>query len=156
MNDATINIPKIGVGVRDGLAYYINPNKRGDTNAYNFGSQTLASLEPNSVLIAEWYTDTDEYFIFRYFTRIKKLRSDVTVVGWATEDPFYFDSQLALDLIEQSFPEHPVYLASLSDKFYASSKLVELYCIVPGNNIYRVYQRGDNDIQCLGNDSVTE
>ena len=156
LNDATINIPKIGVGVRDGLAYYINPNKRGDTNAYNFGSQTLASLEPNSVLIAEWYTDTDEYFIFRYFTRIKKLRSDVTVVGWATEDPFYFDSQLALDLIEQSFPEHPVYLASLSDKFYASSKLVELYCIVPGNNIYRVYQRGDNDPQCLGNDSVTE
>ncbi len=156
LNDATIKIPEIGVGVRDGLAYYINPNKRGDTNAYDFGSQTLANLEPNSVLIAEWYTDTDEYFIFRYFTKIKKVRSDITVVGWATEDPFHFDSQLALDVIEESLPERPVYLASLSDKFYASSKLVELYCIVPENNIYRLYQRGDNNLQCLGNDAVTE
>ena len=100
LNDDAIKIPKIGTGVRDGLAYYINPNKRGDTSSYDFGSQVLEKLEPNSVIIAEWYTDTDEYFIFRYFTEIKKLRSDVTVVGWATEDPFYFDSQLALDMIE--------------------------------------------------------
>ena len=156
LNDATIKIPKVGVGIRNGLAYYINPYKRGDTSAYDFGSQTLANLEPNSVLIAEWYTDTDEYFIFRYFTKIKKVRPDVTVVGWASQDPFHFDSKLALDMIEKSFPEHPVYLASLSDKFYASSKLVELYCIVPENNIYRLYSRGENNLPCLGSDSVTE
>jgi hypothetical protein len=156
INDSTIGIPKIGVGVRDGLAYYINPNKRGDTSAYDFGNQALENLEPNSVLIAEWYTDTDEYFIFRYFTRIKKLRPDVTVVGWASQDPFYFDSQLALDVIEESFPEHPVYLASLSDRFYAASKLIEMYCIVPENNIYRLYQKGDNTLSCLRIDSVTE
>lgn len=156
LNDSIIGIPKIGVGVRDGLAYYINPNKRGDTNAYDFGSRTLAGLEPNSVVIAEWYTDTDEYFIFRYFTKIEKMRSDVTVVGWATQDPFYFDSRLALGVIEDSFPERPVYLASLSDRFYASSKLIEMYCIIPENNLYRLYQKGDGNLQCLGNDSATE
>lgn len=156
LNDTTLNIPKIGVGIRDGLAYYINPNKRDDTNAYDFGSQTLANLSPNSVLIVEWYTDTDEYFIFRYFTKINKIRPDIAVIGWADEDPFYFDSQLALDVIDKSLPEHPVYLASLSDRFYASSKLVEMYCIVPENNIYRLYQRGDNNLECLGKDSVTE
>jgi len=84
------------------------------------------------------------------------LRSDVTVVGWATEDPFYFNSQLALDMIEKSFPERPVYLASLSDKFYAASKLVEMYCIVPENDLYRLYPKGDDALECLGKDSVTE
>jgi hypothetical protein len=156
LNDDSIGIPEIGIGVRDGLAYYMNPNKRGDTNAYDFGSQTLAHLEPNSVVIAEWYTDTDEYFILRYFTRVYGFRSDVTVLGWPTEDPFSFDSQLALNMIEDSFPERPIYLASLSDKFYASSNLIENYCIVPENNLYRLHKKENNNLQCLGNDSVTE
>lgn len=156
IDDDFIGIPKIGTGVRDGLAYYMNPYKRGDHSAYDFGEQTLSNLAPNSLVIAEWYTDTDEYFIFRYFTKIKKFRSDVTVVGWANQDPFSFDSRLALDVIEDAIPEHPVYLASLSDKFYAASKLVEMYCILPENNLYRLYQKRDNELQCLGSDSVTE
>ena len=156
INDDFIGIPKVGTGVRDGLAYYMNPYKRGDRSSYNFGEGTLSDLAPDSVVIAEWYTDTDEYFIFRYFTKIKKFRSDVSVIGWATQEPFSFDSQLALNVIESSFPEHPIYLASLSDKFYAASKLVEMYCILPENNLYRLYQKGNNSLQCLGSDSVTE
>jgi hypothetical protein len=156
IDDDFIGIPKIGTGVRDGLAYYMNPYKRGDYSAYDFGEQTLSNLAPNSLVIAEWYTDTDEYFIFRYYTKIKKFRPDIIVVGWANQDPFSFDSQLALDVIEDAFPEHPVYLASLSDKFYAASKLVEMYCILPENNLYRLYQKRDNELQCLGSDSVTE
>jgi hypothetical protein len=156
LNDASIRIPEIGVGVRDGLAYYINPNKRGDNRAYDFGYQAISNLAPDSVVIAEWYTDTDEYFILRYFTKVNNVRPDVTVVGWPTEDPFSFNSQLALDLIENSLPEHPVYLASLSERFYAASKLIETYCILPENNLYRLYQRGNNALPCLGKDSVTE
>ncbi len=156
LNDDSIGIPKIGTGIRDGLAYYINPYKRGDNSAYDFGIQTLTDLPSDSMVIAEWYTDTDEYFILRYFTKIKKVRSDVSVVGWATTEPFSFDSQLALDQIENSFPEHPVYLASLSDRFYAASKLIEMYCIVPENNLYRLYQKGNDNLHCLENDAVTE
>ena len=156
MSDASIGIPQIGIGVRDGLTYYINPNKRGDFNAYDFGNRTLTSLDPKSVVLAEWYTDTDEYFILRYFTKVKKVRSDVTIVGWPTQDPFSFNSQLALDLIEDSFPKFPIYLASLSNRFYAASKLIEMYCIVPENNLYRLYQKANNDLHCLENDSVTE
>jgi len=156
VNDNFIGIPKIGTGVRDGLAYYMNPYKRGDTSAYDFGRETISNLPPNSIVLAEWYTDTDEFFIFRYFTKIARLRPDVIIVGWANQDPFYFDSQLALDVINDSFPEHPVYLASLSDKFYAASKLVEVYCIVPENYLYRLYPRGGNNLQCLGSTSVTE
>ena len=156
MNDASIGIPKIGTGVRDGLAYYMSPNQRGDYNAYRFGEQTIAGLAPDAVVIAEWYIDTDEYFILRYFAEIKKVRTDVTVVGWPTQEPFAFDSQLALNAIKKSLPERPIYLASLSDRFYAASKLVESYCIVPEDNLYRLYRKGDKARQCLGGGAVTE
>jgi len=156
INDDFIGIPKIGTGVRNGLAYYINPYKRGDHSAYDFGKQVLENLEPDSVVIAEWYTDTDEYFILRYFTRIEKLRPDVSVVGWAAQEPFTFDSQLALEEIENSLSARPIYLASLSDKFYAASKLVDMYCILPENNLYRLYPQWNNNLKCLGSESVTE
>jgi len=156
IDDSFLNIPQIGTGVRNGFAYYLDPYKRGDFNAYNFGIETITNLAPNAVVIAEWYTDTDEYFVLRYFHKVEGLRSDITIYGWPTEDPFSFDSQLVLDVIEDSFPEHPVYLASLSEKFYASSKLIEMYCIVPENNLYRLYEKENNELECLGLDSVTE
>ena len=154
MNDATIGIPQIGTGLRNGLAYYIDPFKRGDTSPYDFGYQTMMSLELNSIVIAEWYTDTDEYFILRYFTRIDPLRSDVKVIGWHDIAPASFDPQLVSDLIERTLPENPVYIASLSERFYNASKLVETYCIVPEDNIYRIYFEKTEALQCLGKDSV--
>ncbi|HLO30241.1 MAG TPA: DUF2723 domain-containing protein [Anaerolineales bacterium] len=156
LNDAAIGIPRIGIGVRDGLAYYMDPDQRGDLSAYDFGHQTISHLAPHALVIAEWYTDTDEYFILRYFTEIKKLRSDITVVGWPTQDPFSFHPQLALDLIADSFPEHPVYLASLSEQFYAASLLIKQYCIVPESNLYRLYPRKNHAFQCLEQDSLTK
>jgi hypothetical protein len=156
MNNEFVGIPEIGVGVRDGLAYYMNPNKRGDKGAYEFGVQTVANLAPNAIVIAEWYTDTDEYFILRYFTKIKEMRSDVSVLGWPTEDPFSFDSQLVLALIDDVLPDRPIYLASLSDRFYGASKLIEKYCIVREANLYRLYHRTEGAAQCLAEDAVTE
>lgn len=154
--DALLGIPQIGTGLRDGFAYYIDPNKRGDFNAYRFGRETMTSLPPNAAVIAEWYTDTDEYFILRYFHKVEGLRPDVAILGWPTHDPFTFDSQLVLNVIEDSFPERPVYLASLSEKFYAASTLIETYCIVPENNLYRLYKKGNTALDCLSSDSVTE
>ncbi len=155
VDDSFLGIPQIGTGVRDGFAYYIDPNKRGDYNAYNFGRETMTNLSPDAVVIAEWYTDTDEYFILRYFQKVEKLRPDVTIFGWPTEDPFMFDSQLAVSAVEDSLPERPVYLASLSERYYAASTLISRYCIVTENNLYRLYEIRSGDSQCLGIDSVT-
>lgn len=156
INDTSMGIPQIGVGMRNGLAYYINPYKRGDFNAYNFGYETTNNLAPNSIVIAEWYTDTDEYFVLRYFTKVRAIRSDVSVLGWPTQDPFSFDPQLVLDVIESSFPEQPVYLSSLSERFYSASRLIKTYCIVPENNLYRLYTEEDSNHQCLTSESVSE
>jgi hypothetical protein len=156
MDDTSLEIPNVGTGVRNGLAYYIDPYKRGDYEAYNFGTQTLNKLPADAVVIAEWFTDTDEYFVLRYFNKVEGVRPDVTVYGWMTVAPASFDSQLVMDVIKESFPEHPVYLASLSEKFYASSKLIEMYCIIPENNLYRLYPKDKDNPQCLDIDSITE
>lgn len=156
IGDSLLKIPQIGTGLRDGLAYYIDPNKRRDYAAFAFGTRTMAGLPPGSLVIAEWYTDTDEYFILRYYSKVEELRPDVSVVGWPTEDPFSFDSRLAVGLIEDSFPDRPVYLASLSERFYAASRLIEAYCILPENNLYRLYHRDSNIRPCLGKDAVME
>ncbi|HKJ37964.1 MAG TPA: hypothetical protein VJ972_04260, partial [Anaerolineales bacterium] len=156
MDDPYFDIPDVGTGVRNGLAYYIDPYKRGDYAAYDFGTQTLNKLPANAIVIAEWYTDTDEYFILRHFTKVEGVRPNVTVHGWMTSAPASFDSQLVLDVIEESFPEHPICLASLSERFYASPKLIEMYCILPENNLYRLYSKGDDSSRCLGIDSITE
>ena len=156
IGDSALKIPQIGTGLRNGLAYYIDPNKRGDFAAYDFGYETITNLAPDAVVIAEWYTDTDEYFILRYFHKVVGERPDVTVIGFPTDDPFSFDPQLVLDVIADAFPRHPVYLASLSYRFYATSTLIEKYCILPEDNIYRLYPKGNDALQCLGSDAVTE
>ncbi len=141
VGDATFGIPQIGTGYRDGLAFYINPNKRGDEAAYRFGRDTLAALPPNSVVIAEWYTDTDEYFVLRYFELVEHLRADVELVAWPLEDIERFDSSIALKRVADEIQTRPVYLASLDERFYAASALAREYCIVPESNLYRVYLR---------------
>jgi hypothetical protein len=155
VDDTSFDIPKVGTDVRNGLAYYIDPYKRGDYAAYDFGKQALNNLHPNAIVIAEWYTDTDEYFILRYFDKVESMRPDVTIFGWMTVPPASFDPQLVLDIIEKSLPEQPVYLASLSDRFYDSSELVGMYCIIPENNLYRLYSKADNTRECLGMESIT-
>lgn len=152
LDDTSAGVPEIGTGLRDGLAYYVNPNKRGEKGAYQFGTQTLAGLAPNAVVLAGWYTDTDEYFVLRYFVTLRGMREDVMVVGWPTQDPFTFDSKLAIDLIEKSISNRPVYLASLSEQFYGASTLMQNYCIVPESNLYRLYPidaAEDRTRQCL-------
>jgi hypothetical protein len=148
VTDRRFGIPQIGAGVRDGLNFYINPNKRGDDAAYRFGKETMESLPPDAVVIAQWYTDTDEYFVLRYFAVVEGLRPDVELVGWPREEPIDFDSSLAVHKIETELNRgRPVYLASLSDAYYQAAALVERYCVVSEHHLYRVYPEPPNAVQ---------
>jgi hypothetical protein len=145
--DQTMGIPQIGTGVRDGLNFYINPNKHGDDSADRFGREIMQSLPRDSVVIAQWYTDTDEYFVLRYFAVVDGMRPDVTLVGWPREEPIDFDSSLAVQMVRDELAQnHPVYLASLSESYYQASMLEATYCILPEHSLYRVYpQPPDGD-----------
>jgi hypothetical protein len=139
VTEEAFGVPQVGIGVRDGLEYYVNPSKRADMAAHTFGVSTLESLPLEAVVLAEWYTDTDEYFVLRYFTVVEGLRPDVTILGWPLEDPFRFDPVLATGVIAAELPGRPVYLASLSEEFYNAPLLLAEYCIVPEHNLYRIY-----------------
>ncbi len=142
VTDETLGIPQIGTGIRDGFSYYINPNKRGDLGAYNFGQDFFTRAPQDALIIAEWYADTDEYFVLAYFSAVEARRPDIEIVGWPMENPFSFDSELAVALIEGQLAHRPVYLASLSDAFYNAQALIDRHCIVPELNLYRVYPAG--------------
>jgi len=144
VTDQTFDIPQIGTGARFGLKYYMAPNKRTDTEAYQFGKEFFLNAPHNALIIAEWYTDTDEFFILQYFSTIESLRPDIKIVGWPMEDPFSFNSDLAVQLVEEHVQNRPVYLASLSDDFYNAGYLKTKYCIVSELNLYRVYPTGSN------------
>jgi hypothetical protein len=148
--EETLGVPQIGTGVRDGLAYYLNPNKRGERAAYTFGRETLQQLPPDALVIAEWYVDTDEYFVLRYFVAVEGMRPDVEIAGWPTVDPFHFEADLVLQRVEAALPQRPVYLASLDEEFYAAPQLLARYCIRPQHGLYRVTPRpGADEHDCL-------
>jgi hypothetical protein len=150
MDDSAFGIPQIGTGVRDGLRYYLNPNKRGDHEAEDFGRNVLANLPPDALILAEWYTDTDEYFVLRYYTAVEELRPDITIEGWPTVDPFQFDLALSSTLIEQALTHRPVYLASLNSAFYSTATLSQHTCITPEHNLYRIhFTRPITETNCL-------
>jgi hypothetical protein len=150
ITEELFGVPQVGSGVRDGLDYYINPNKYGDITADTFGLQTLYKLPPDALIVAEWYTDTDEYFVLGYYQRVEGLRPDVQLVTWTTVDPFTFDPALAKQVVEEQLPQRPVYLASLSAEFYDAPALMAHYCIVEENNLYRVYaDDGQGQRPCL-------
>ena len=150
ITDEAFGIPLIGTGTRFGLGYYLDPNQRTDTEAYQFGRDFFQNAPQDALVIAEWYTDTDEFFILQYFSAVEGHRPDIEIVGWPLEDPFNFDSDLVVDLVAQQVMTQPVYLASLSNEFYNAAELLELYCIVPELNFYRVFPSGqESRVTCL-------
>jgi hypothetical protein len=149
-SDDALGIPVVGTGVRNGLAYYVNPNKRGDMTAVHFGMDTLDRLPPNALVLAQWYTDTDEYYVLRYYVAVEGRRPDVEIAGWPTVDAFSFDSELAVRLVEEALPTRPVFLASLSERYYAFSTLAARYCIVSEGALYRVWPQPVDQAVCLG------
>jgi hypothetical protein len=75
----------------------------------------------------------------------------VELITWTTQDPFTFDSAQAVQVVAEELPLRPVYLASLSEEFYDAPTLMQEYCIVEENNLYRVYPRDDGgERPCLG------
>ena len=64
------------------------------------------------------------------------------------EDPFTFDSSLAVGLVEAALGTRPVFLTSLSERFYAASSLAARYCVVVEHDLYRVLPERSGDRTC--------
>jgi hypothetical protein len=148
-SDESFGIPAIGAdqdggSLRDGLNYYLNPIKTGDINPHTFASQTLQALPPNTLVLAQWYTDTDEYFALRYFQAVVGVRPDVQVEGYPRLDPFDFPYATVIEQIRRAIADRPVYLASLNPTYYGIPSLTEAgYRFVPEHGLWRVVVGGE-------------
>ncbi len=111
VTDADFGIPDVGFGARDGLAYFLNPDKRGDQSAVRFGRSTLSQLAPGAVVLApEPFLEVG--MVLRYLQRADGSRPDVYV------DPIVFAPRAQLAAAELSKARalgvcRPVYLAAL-------------------------------------------
>jgi len=140
LDETRLGIPQLG-DVRDGLRFYLDPNKRGDFSASRYGQQTLSSLPPDALVIAEYYADPDTFIVLRYFQGVEGLRPDVTIIGWPFDDYHSFQSEKVHRLIQENIAARPIYLASLNERFYGISQLQQRYVLRLEHGLFRVLAR---------------
>lgn len=111
VTDRDLAIPDVGFGARDGLTYFLNPDKRGDWSAVRFGRSTLDQLAPGAVVLApEPFLEVG--MVLRYLQRAEGARPDVYV------DPIVFAPRAQLAAVTLAKARaltacRPVYLAAL-------------------------------------------
>ncbi len=136
--EEAFDIPTVGSTRQDGLAYYVNPDKRGSTEPYRFGEYTMARLPQGAVVIAPSAIESDEFFVLRYFLEVEGQRPDVILIGWPLSNPGGIDKTVVTAQIEADILHHPVYLASLNHRYIDENALFAQYVITPEANLYRV------------------
>jgi hypothetical protein len=139
-NAADMGIPTIGTGARDGLAYYLDPNQRGDDSAARFGRLALAQVLPHGLVFTGWPSDQEAYVVLRYVQVVEKLRPDVQLdlLLFASSKPF---SQRVLEQAHAQQSCRPLYLASLNPELYPLKQLQVDFAIVPEGYLYRLVPR---------------
>lgn len=140
LSDAALGMPPIGTGARDGLAYFLDPNQRGDDSAARFGRSTLAELAPDALVLTAWPGDQEPYVVLRYVQAVERQRPDVQLdlLLFAADAPV---PERALAEIRAQQRCRPLYLASLSPALYPLEQLQADFAIVPEANLYRLLPR---------------
>jgi hypothetical protein len=139
-NAVDIGIPTIGTGARDGLAYYFDPNQRGDDSAARFGRLALSQVLPHGLVFTGWPSDQEAYVVLRYVQVVERLRPDVQLdlLLFTSTKPF---SQRVLEVAHAQQSCRPLYLASLNPELYPLKQLQVDFAIVPEGQLYRLLPR---------------
>jgi hypothetical protein len=148
ITESKLGVQPIGIGVRDTLAYFLNPNKRGDDSAIRFGRSTLAQLAPNALVFTPKPTDQEAYVVLRYFQLVEGLRPDVRL-ELMLFGPWDNMSQAILTQVHAQIGCRPLYLASLHPGAYPLEKLRTEFDLVPEANLYRLVSRRPQPVVSL-------
>ena len=146
LTEADFGMHPIGTGARDGLAYFLNPDKRGDDSAARFGRSVFAQLAPNALVFAAKPGDREAFVMLRYFQLAEGLRPDVRLDMLI----FISDSDVRQELVALARAQaacRPLYLASLHPDTYPLEQLRDDFEIVPEANLYRLRPRWALDTQ---------
>jgi hypothetical protein len=141
-DDAAIGIPPVGTGARDGIEYFLNPNRRGDYSAERFSRNTLADLAPDALVLAPKESDQEAYIALRYFQLVERRRPDVELdlVLWA---PSTAVPSAILEHVRLVAPCRPVYFASLDPRSYPLEALGRTFTVTEEAGLYRIHAVDD-------------
>ena len=136
----TFAIPDIGRGARDGLRYFLDPDKRGDTSATAFGRGALGQVERDAIVIAAWPGDQETYVVLRHFQLVEDLRPDVHLdLALFSNGSTVADRVTAI--VAAQGPCRPIYLASLDPDLYPLEWIDARYDVEPDGMLYRLTPR---------------
>jgi hypothetical protein len=137
VSEQRFGVYPIGTGARDTIAYFLNPNKRGDDSAARFGRSTLEKLAPDALVFTPKTTDQEAYVILRYVQLIEGMRPDVRLDLLLFEPP----DDITQALYEQVMTQkgcRPMYISSLNPRGFPLERLRGEFEIVPEANLFRL------------------
>lgn len=140
LTEARLGIQPIGTGARDTLAYFLDPNHRGEDSAERFGRSTLAQLAPEALVFTSKPGDLEAYVVLRYLQVAEAQRPDVYLELMLFE-PSDELPQAVLGVVRTQAPCRPIYLASLSPKMYPVDQIRADFELVPEANLFRLHPR---------------
>lgn len=140
ISEASVGIYPVGIGARDTISYFLNPNKRGDYSALQFGRHTLRDLAPEAMVLAPKTSEQEVYVILRYFQLIEGLRPDV-YIDMLLFEPLDDMPKAVLAKARLHHGCRPLYITSLNPKSYPIEELQSEFDIFPEANIYRLQTR---------------
>jgi hypothetical protein len=137
IEDATLGIPSIGTGARDGIEYFLNPNRRNDDSADRFGRTTLDSLAPGALVLAPKESDQETYLVLRYFQLVERRRPDVEL-DLALSASTHSVPAFILERVRTAASCRPVYFASLNSRWYPIDAVAGTFTVAAEAGLYRV------------------
>lgn len=144
ITEAKLDMIPIGVHTRDIFAVYLNPNRRDDFSAAQFGRGTLNSLAPNALVLTPNNVDGEAYIVLRYFQLVEHMRPDVHLELMLFHSPEMIPEGI-LDLIRSQKACHPLYLVSLNPTAYPLDQIQAEFQIAEEANIYRLVPQDQPD-----------
>jgi transmembrane protein TMEM260 (protein O-mannosyltransferase) len=127
----------IGIGVRDTARYFLNPNKRGDHSAEEFGRTTMEMLAPQALVLTPKTSEQEVYLVLRYFQRVQRMRPDVRI-DMMLFTPIDDMLQAVFMEIQSQIPCRPIYITSLNPSSFPLGELEQSFKIIPEANLFRV------------------
>jgi hypothetical protein len=137
VTDADLGISTIAS--RDGIAYFLDPDKHGDDSAERFGRGALAGLAPGATVLVAWPRDLETYVVLRYFQLTEGQRLDVTLDLMLFTGLPVRDSVLAVAQMQAQC--RPVYLASDDATTYPVRELRGQFVLTPESLLFRLRPR---------------
>jgi len=137
VTDADLGVTRIGS--RDGIAYFLDPNKHGDDSAERFGRGALTGLAPGATVLVAWPRDLETYVVLRYFQLAEGQRLDVTLDLMLFTGFPVRDSVLAIAQTQAQC--RPVYLASDDATTYPVRELQDQFVLTSESLLFRLRPR---------------